>query len=47
MFPAFRREAVAADYEEMQPMLFGEIPSFDEICERITELEARINGGAE
>ncbi len=43
MFPPFRREAVAADYQQMQPMLFGEIPSFEEICDRIAALEVRIN----
>jgi hypothetical protein len=43
MFPDFRRSAVASDYEQMQPMLFGNVPSFSEICERIAELEARIN----
>lgn len=47
MFPAYRREAIAADYREMQPMLFGNVLSFDEICERITELEAQVNGLAE
>lgn len=44
MFPSFRRMAVAADYAQMQPMLFGEIPSFEEIFDRIVALEARING---
>lgn len=43
MFPPFRREAVTADYELMQPMLFGEIPSFEDICGRIAALEVRIN----
>jgi hypothetical protein len=43
MFPPFRREAVAADYEQMRPMLFGEIPSFEDICDRIAALEVRIN----
>ncbi len=43
MFPPFRREAVAADYDQMQPMLFGEIPSFENICDRIAALELQIN----
>lgn len=43
MFPPFRRDAVAADYEQMQPMLFGKIPSFEDICQNIAALEARIN----
>jgi hypothetical protein len=47
MFPAHRRETIAADYREMQPMLFGNVLSFDEVCERITELEAQVNGLAE
>lgn len=42
-FPAYRRETIAADYEEMQPMLFGNVLSFDEVCQRITELETQIN----
>jgi len=43
MFPDFRRETISADYEQMRPMFFGTVPSFDEVCERIIELEARIN----
>jgi len=43
MFPPFRRETVAADYEQMKPMLFGDVPSFDDICDSIAALEARIN----
>lgn len=43
MFPDFRRDAVASDYEQMQPMLFGDVPSFDEVCKRIVDLETRIN----
>ncbi|MGA7201666.1 MAG: nucleotidyl transferase AbiEii/AbiGii toxin family protein [Candidatus Cybelea sp.] len=44
MFPLFRRQTVAADYEQMTPMLFGDVPSFEEICDSIGALEARING---
>jgi hypothetical protein len=43
MFPPFRRETVAADYEQMMPMLFGDVPSFEDICDSIGALEARIN----
>ncbi len=41
--PEFRKSVIAADYEQMLPMLFGDVPTFDEIWERIAELEARIN----
>jgi Nucleotidyl transferase AbiEii toxin, Type IV TA system len=44
MFPDFRRDAVAADYEQMQPMLFGSGMTFDDMCHRIIEVETRING---
>jgi hypothetical protein len=43
IFPSFRRSDVASDYAQMRPMLFGAIPPFDEICDRIAELEMRIN----
>ncbi len=43
MFPGFRRADVERDYERMQPMLFGAVPSFDEVCARITEIEKTIN----
>lgn len=42
-FPAYRRETIAADYAQMQPMLFGDVLSFDEVCQRITKLETQIN----
>jgi type II secretory pathway pseudopilin PulG len=45
MFPAFRRETVATDYEQMKPMLYGDVPSFQEICDSIATLERRINNG--
>jgi hypothetical protein len=41
--PAFRRDAVAVDYEQMLPMLFGDVPSFNDILGEIATLEARIN----
>ncbi len=44
MFPAYRREVIAADYGEMRPMLFGDVLSFDEVCLRIMELETLVNG---
>ena len=44
--PAFRRDAVAADYEQMLPMLFGDVPSFNDILGEIATLEARINGSS-
>lgn len=43
MFPEYRREAVAADYQDMQPMFFGDILPFDEVCQRIMELEGHVN----
>lgn len=42
--PAFRRDAVADDYEQMLPMLFGDVPSFNDLLDGIATLEARING---
>ncbi len=41
--PDFRRFAVARDYDEMRVMLFGEIPTLDDIWERLRVLEATIN----
>ncbi len=46
MFPDFRREAIARDYGEMLPMLFGNVPSFEGVCAQIIELETRINAGS-
>ena len=43
MFPEFRRQAVQKDYADMQAMLFGDIPSFERVCDEISQLEARIN----
>jgi hypothetical protein len=40
---AFRRKAIEHDYAQMSPMIFGEIPTFDEIIEALADLEARIN----
>jgi hypothetical protein len=35
---------VAADYRAMAGMIFGAIPSFDEILARLQDLEKEING---
>jgi nucleotidyltransferase AbiEii toxin of type IV toxin-antitoxin system len=35
---------LAKDYREMQVMLFGEVPDFDEIVRTLSELEEEING---
>ena len=34
---------IKADYEEMQEMMFGETPTFDEILDRLLTLKQRIN----
>ena len=36
-------DAIRKDYEEMQEMLFGDSPSFDEILERLQKLKKKIN----
>jgi hypothetical protein len=41
--PAFRHRAIVSDYDQMSDMLFGAIPSFDELIESLSDLEARIN----
>ena len=41
--PTHNRAALAADYKAMRTMLFGEVPSFDDILIRLTELEATLN----
>lgn len=41
--PAHARESLAEDYEEMQVMLFGEAPAFDEILDKLGQLERAIN----
>jgi len=43
---AGRLGELSADYERMQPMIFGEAPAFDDIVAFMSELEERINGGA-
>lgn len=41
--PAHGRESLAEDYEKMQVMLFGAAPTFDEILDRLGQLEQAIN----
>lgn len=41
--PAHGRKSLAGDYEQMQVMLFGEAPSFDEILDKLGTLEQAIN----
>jgi len=43
MFPEFRRHEVQRDYAHMRPMLFGAVPTFEEICDRLTRLENQLN----
>ena len=38
--------ALRADYDAMKPMLFGDVPGFDEILRMFAELEYRINRSA-
>lgn len=41
-----RLEELAADYERMRPMIFGEVPAFDDVVAFMSDLESRINGTA-
>ncbi len=41
--PPHRLDALARDYQEMRPMLFGNIPAFTTILHEISTLEAEIN----
>ena len=41
--PTHARESLAEDYDEMQIMLFGDAPAFDEILARLGQLEQAIN----
>ena len=41
--PDFRLSALEADYEKMSDMLYGDIPTFDEVMKRISALETEIN----
>jgi len=42
--PSSRRDALEEDYAEMSAMIFGSIPTLDEIIQGLANLEARING---
>lgn len=41
--PQHNLAGLKRDYRSMQPMLFGNIPSFDEIIKEISQLETQIN----
>ena len=41
--PAYRFAPLQADFESMKGMLFGEIPSFDDVMASIRQLEKEIN----
>lgn len=41
--PEYRFGALAADYEDMRDMLYGDVPSFEAVVEVIRELEKEIN----
>lgn len=42
--PAIRRDSLVRDYEQMAPMLFGDVPTLDDILAQLADLERRING---
>jgi hypothetical protein len=42
--PEPRAEELRKDYQQMQAMIFGQAPEWDEIITGLTELEGRING---
>lgn len=41
--PEYRFGALAADYEDMRDMLYGDVPSFEAVMEAIRALEKEIN----
>lgn len=41
--PKYRFGALAADYEDMRDMLYGDVPSFEAVMEAIRALEKEIN----
>ena len=41
--PEYRFKALAADYEAMKDMLYGDVPKFDTIIDAIRKLEIEIN----
>lgn len=42
--PASRRNSIGRDYKQMAIMLFGEIPTLDDVLAQLAALETRING---
>ena len=42
--PDYNTAKLRSDYDHMQNMLFGEKPTFNEIMNAMTQLEAEING---
>ena len=41
--PEYRFKALAADYEAMKDMLYGDVPKFDTVIDAIRKLEIEIN----
>lgn len=41
--PEYNRKYLATDYKQMQMMLFGAIPSFDELMQKLEQLETNLN----
>jgi len=41
--PSYRLSGLLDDYQEMRYMLYGEIPSFETVMDRLSELENEIN----
>ena len=41
--PEHHRKTLATDYRQMQVMLFGDVPPFDELMEKLQNLETAIN----
>ena len=41
--PEYRFAALAADYEAMKDMLYGDVPTFETVMSAVSELEKEIN----
>lgn len=41
--PEYRFVILAADYEAMKDMLYGDVPTFDTVMSTVSELEKEIN----
>ena len=41
--PEYRFVILAADYEAMKDMLYGDVPTFDTVMSAVSELEKEIN----